>query len=72
MSLRIRSLHIYPVKSCAGIDLSESPVDQAGLAFDRRWMVVSGGQFLTQRGQARLHYMSRNWRMLASGRRSIQ
>lgn len=49
MSLRIRSLHIYPVKSCAGIDLSESPVDQAGLAFDRRWMVVSGGQFLTQR-----------------------
>ncbi|WP_233235271.1 MOSC domain-containing protein [Bordetella sp. LUAb4] len=49
MSLIIRSLHIYPVKSCAGIDLSESPVDQAGLAFDRRWMVVSGGQFLTQR-----------------------
>ncbi|OWT77278.1 MULTISPECIES: MOSC domain-containing protein [unclassified Achromobacter] len=49
MSVRIRSLHIYPVKSCAGIDLSESPIDQAGLAFDRRWMVVSGGQFLTQR-----------------------
>jgi len=49
MSLHIRSLHIYPVKSCAGIDLSESPVDQAGLAFDRRWMVVSSGHFLTQR-----------------------
>ncbi|ALM83761.1 MOSC domain-containing protein [Bordetella sp. N] len=49
MSLRIRSLHIYPVKSCAGIDLSASPVDQAGLAYDRRWMVVSDGQFLTQR-----------------------
>ncbi|OZI30252.1 MOSC domain-containing protein [Bordetella genomosp. 10] len=49
MSSRIRSLHIYPVKSCAGIDLSASPIDEAGLAYDRRWLVVSGGQFLTQR-----------------------
>ncbi|MFC4274760.1 MOSC domain-containing protein [Achromobacter aloeverae] len=49
MSSRIRSLHIYPVKSCAGIDLATSPIDEAGLAFDRRWLVVSGGQFLTQR-----------------------
>ncbi len=49
MSLHIRSLHIYPVKSCAGIDLSVSPVGEAGLAYDRRWLVVSAGQFLTQR-----------------------
>lgn len=50
MSARILSLHIYPVKSCAGIDLAESPVDRAGLAHDRRWMLVSAdGQFMTQR-----------------------
>ncbi|ANN66352.1 MOSC domain-containing protein [Bordetella bronchialis] len=49
MSLSIRSLHIYPVKSCAGIDLDVSPIDAAGLAHDRRWLVVAGGQFLTQR-----------------------
>lgn len=50
MSARILSLHIYPIKSCAGIDLSESPVDRAGLAYDRRWMLISAdGQFMTQR-----------------------
>lgn len=50
MSTRIRSLHIYPVKSCAGIDLAESSVDRAGLAHDRRWMVTTAaGQFMTQR-----------------------
>lgn len=49
MSLSIRSLHIYPVKSCAGIDLQESPIDAAGLAYDRRWLVAAGRDFLTQR-----------------------
>jgi len=50
MAARILSLHIYPVKSCAGIDLTESPIDRAGLAHDRRWMVVdAAGQFMTQR-----------------------
>jgi uncharacterized protein YcbX len=49
MSVRVRSLHIYPVKSCAGIDLQQSAIDVAGLAHDRRWLVLSGKQFLTQR-----------------------
>ncbi|MBB1594896.1 MOSC domain-containing protein [Achromobacter sp. UMC46] len=50
MSARILSLHIYPIKSCAGIDLTESPIDRAGLAQDRRWMLIGGdGQFMTQR-----------------------
>ena len=50
MSARILSLHIYPIKSCAGIDLAESPIDRAGLAQDRRWMLISAdGQFMTQR-----------------------
>ncbi|AZS78705.1 MOSC domain-containing protein [Achromobacter spanius] len=50
MSARILSLHIYPIKSCAGIDLAESPIDRAGLAHDRRWMLIGAdGQFMTQR-----------------------
>jgi len=55
MSARIRSLHIYPVKSCAGIDLAAAPVDRAGLRHDRRWMIVSAeGQFMTQRQWPRM------------------
>lgn len=47
---RILSLHIYPIKSCAGIDLAESSLDRAGLAHDRRWMLVDdAGTFMTQR-----------------------
>src|SRR5690606_19440189 len=50
MTARIVSLHIYPIKSCAGIDLAESPIDRAGLAGDRRWMIrTAQGQFMTQR-----------------------
>ncbi|KRC82990.1 hypothetical protein D3C87_325760 [compost metagenome] len=50
MSARILSLHIYPIKSCAGIDLGESPIDRAGLAQDRRWMLIGAdGKFMTQR-----------------------
>lgn len=50
MSARILSLHIYPIKSCAGIDLPASSVDRAGLAHDRRWMLIDAeGRFMTQR-----------------------
>lgn len=50
----IASLHIYPVKSCRGIDLDAATLGRAGLesqgAGDREWMVVDGnGRFLTQR-----------------------
>lgn len=55
MSLTVRSLHIYPIKSCHGIDLAQSRVDRAGLAHDRRWMIVtSAGQFMTQRQWPRM------------------
>jgi len=58
MSAHIVSLHIYPIKSCAGIDLDASLLDRAGLAHDRRWMLVDAvGRFMTQRdwpGMARI------------------
>ncbi|KAJ7624935.1 MOSC domain-containing protein [Roridomyces roridus] len=31
---------VYPIKSCAGIDLTSSPYDHEGFKFDRKWMVV--------------------------------
>ncbi|MCD0504807.1 MOSC domain-containing protein [Bordetella petrii] len=50
MTARIASLHIYPIKSCAAIDVAESSIDRAGLAGDRRWMILTAqGQFMTQR-----------------------
>jgi len=53
--LRIASLHVYPVKSCGGLSPSEWDVDDFGLRYDRRWMIVTPeGEFLTQREQPRL------------------
>jgi uncharacterized protein YcbX len=49
---RIASLHIYPVKGFAGMDVSELVVDEQGPRFDREWMVVDAeGVFVTQRKQ---------------------
>ncbi len=46
----IASLHIYPVKSCRGIDVASARMTPTGLEWDRRWMLVDGkGKFVTQR-----------------------
>ena len=46
---RIASLHIYPVKSCRGIDLEHARMTETGLEWDRRWMIIDGkGKFVTQ------------------------
>lgn len=49
-TIRVSALNIYPVKSLAGIPLDRSKLDNMGLQYDRRWMIVSPeGQFITQR-----------------------
>jgi MOSC domain-containing protein len=54
-SVRIASLHYYPVKSCAGVDVDSAQLTSAGIAMDRAWMVVTpSGRFLTQRELPRL------------------
>ena len=56
----IAALHIYPVKSCRGIDLAIACLGRAGLEADgvgdREWMVVDAGSggFLTQREAPRM------------------
>jgi len=55
VEVRIASLHVHPVKSCAGIALDESLVIETGLEFDRAWMVVDAdGRFVSQRELPRL------------------
>lgn len=52
---RIASLHVYPVKSCRGIDVRDAKVTATGLEWDRRWMIVdSKDRFITQRTHPRL------------------
>lgn len=55
----ITELTIYPVKSCAGIALTEAVITASGLSYggvcDREWMLVDDkGLFLTQREYPRM------------------
>jgi uncharacterized protein YcbX len=48
--LVVSGLHIYPVKSCGGIALTESAVGRMGLCHDRQWAFVDEhGMFVAQR-----------------------
>lgn len=48
--MRLSAITVYPVKSCAGTDLSSVELDRFGPSGDRRWMVIRpSGAFLTQR-----------------------
>ncbi|MEX6506847.1 MOSC domain-containing protein [Jiella sp. M17.18] len=48
--MQLGSIHIYPVKGGRGVDRETAAVEAAGLAGDRRWMVVdAAGRFVTQR-----------------------
>jgi uncharacterized protein YcbX len=50
VTFRIATLTLYPVKSCAGIAVSQLRCGLAGPDWDREWMIVdSMGKFVTQR-----------------------
>jgi uncharacterized protein YcbX len=38
--MHLSSLHLYPVKSSAPLEVESAMVETRGLQFDRRWMVV--------------------------------
>ena len=55
LSGTIARLFVYPVKSCAGIEVQEALLTETGLDLDRAWMVVDAdGMFLTQRSLPRM------------------
>lgn len=48
--MKISEINIYPIKSLQGCSLKKSIVENIGLQFDRRWMLVDKkNHFLTQR-----------------------
>ncbi|MCK4709541.1 MAG: MOSC N-terminal beta barrel domain-containing protein, partial [Gammaproteobacteria bacterium] len=50
MSPFIHSLHIYPIKSCQGIQYDSVELTETGFKYDRHWMLVNKqGEFLSQR-----------------------
>jgi hypothetical protein len=61
MSGRIARLFVYPVKSCAGVELQEAVLTETGLELDRAWMVVDEqGEFVSQRELPRMALISPN------------
>ena len=75
---RIASLHVYPVKSCRGIDVDSFLLTDTGPEWDRRWMIVTpAGHFITQRSHPAMATISvaidrRSLRLSAAGRAPLE
>jgi uncharacterized protein YcbX len=55
MTVRVHSLHVHPVKSCAGVEVAEALLIETGFELDRAWMVVDpDGGFISQRELPRM------------------
>ena len=53
--MSLESIHVYPVKSCAGTAPRQAVLAETGLDLDREWMVVDdAGRFVTQRELPRM------------------
>jgi uncharacterized protein YcbX len=51
----LESIHVYPVKSCAGTSPRDAVLTETGLDLDRQWLVVDpSGSFVTQRELPRM------------------
>ncbi len=48
--IRVASLHVYPVKSCRGTNLTQANLNKWGIVDDRAWLLVTpAGLAMTQR-----------------------
>lgn len=55
LDIRLSSVHVHPVKSCAGVAVDEALLIETGLEFDRAWMLVDAdGEFVSQRELPRM------------------
>ena len=55
LSVHLESIHVYPVKSCAGVAVDRGLLVETGLDLDRVWMVVdAAGRFVSQRELPRM------------------
>ncbi|SFA46680.1 hypothetical protein SAMN04488511_10639 [Pedobacter suwonensis] len=57
----LSEINIYPIKSLGGLSLQEAKLEEKGLQYDRRWMLVDEkGMFITQRKHAELALLQVN------------
>jgi uncharacterized protein YcbX len=55
VAVTVQSVHVYPVKSCAGLTPAEALLVETGFDLDRAWMVTdSDFEFVTQRELPRM------------------
>ena len=53
--MHLSEIWIYPVKSLGGIRVTEAYIEEKGLKYDRRWMIVDeNGKFITQRTNTKM------------------
>uniref|UniRef100_A0A804MQP9 MOSC domain-containing protein n=1 Tax=Zea mays TaxID=4577 RepID=A0A804MQP9_MAIZE len=51
----VKSVLVYPIKSCRGISVPQAPITATGFRWDRQWMLVnSKGRACTQRVEPKL------------------
>jgi uncharacterized protein YcbX len=54
-SAKVKSIFIYPIKSCRGISVPQAPISATGFRWDRQWLVVNArGRGYTQRVEPKL------------------
>ncbi|KUF90639.1 Mitochondrial amidoxime-reducing component 1 [Phytophthora nicotianae] len=53
---QVSGIFVYPIKSCAGIELKEAQLTPKGLLHDREWVIIDGDRdkFVTQRRYPKL------------------
>ncbi|XP_078542368.1 molybdenum cofactor sulfurase-like [Lissotriton helveticus] len=57
--ITLTHIYIYPIASCAALEVSEWPVVSLGLLYDRNWMIVNPfGVCLSQKQEPRLSQIS--------------
>jgi uncharacterized protein len=55
LTVDLESIHVYPVKSCAGVAQDKGLLVETGFDLDRAWMVVdAAGRFVSQRELPRM------------------
>ncbi|NXV47308.1 MOCOS sulfurase, partial [Uria aalge] len=53
--ITVTNIYLYPIKSCSAFEVTEWPVENQGLLYDRNWMVVNqNGVCITQKQEPRL------------------
>lgn len=63
MVMQVSQLYVYPIKSLMGIRVKNTKVEQRGLQYDRRWMLVdTSNRFLSQRQDKKMVFLQTSFR----------